>query len=138
MIFMASFPCAIEGIGSGGNQEKYGATADFKGRAAERCGRGGKTRIFWKNEKSLFIIGLLLVAVAIFEFSPAVKEARAYVSHANYENAQISCQTLLTDRPWYGKMNYWFFTWLVFVPALIFSVTPRHPAWMQCGRISHQ
>lgn len=86
-------------------------------------------------KKSLFIIGLLLIAVAVFEFSPAVEKAQSYVSLANYENAQTSCQDLMADRPWYGKLNYWFFAWLVFVPALIFSITPRHPAWMRGGRI---
>lgn len=86
-------------------------------------------------KKSLFIIGLLLIAIAFFEFSPAVENAQSYVSLANYENAQASCQTLLTDRPWYGKVNYWFFAWLVFVPVMIFSVTLNHPVWMRGGRI---
>jgi len=95
----------------------------------------GKHGYFGKMKRSLFIIGLLLIAAAVFEFSPAVEKAQSYVSHANYKNAQTSCQTLLAGRPWYGKLNYWFFAWLVFVPALIFSVTPRHPAWMRGGRI---
>ena len=95
----------------------------------------GKRGYFGKMKKSLFIVGLLLIAVAIFEFSPGVEKAQSYVSLANYKNAQTSCQDLLTDRPWYGKLNYWFFAWLVFVPALIFSVTPSHPAWMRGGRI---
>ncbi len=86
-------------------------------------------------KRSFFIIVLLLLAVAVFEFSPVVEKAQAYVSLANYENAQTPCQTLLTDRPWYGKLNHWFFAWLVFVPALIFSVSPSAPAWMRGGRI---
>jgi len=84
---------------------------------------------------SLFIIGLLLIAIAFFEFSPAVEEARSHVSRENYENAAVSCQALLGGRPWYGVVNFWFFAWLIFAPALIFSVTPRHPAWMRGGRV---
>jgi len=58
--------------------------------------------------KSFAIIGLLLVTIALFEFLPAVEDARAYVSSENYENPETACQELLVDRPWYGIINYWF------------------------------
>ncbi len=86
-------------------------------------------------KKSIFIIGLLLIAVGVFEFHPAVKEAQSYVSLENYENAQTPCQELLAERPWYGTLNYWFFAWLAFVPVLIFSVSPESPAWIRVGRV---
>lgn len=86
-------------------------------------------------KKSLFIAGLLFVAVGIFEFHPAVKAAQSYVSIENYENAQTPCQELLTERPWYGTLNYWFFAWLAFVPVLIFSAPPESSAWLRGGRV---
>ncbi|MCB1562861.1 MAG: hypothetical protein KDJ75_04735 [Alphaproteobacteria bacterium] len=86
-------------------------------------------------KRSFFIIGLLLIAVGVFEFHPAVEEARSYVSVENYENAQTPCQEILAGRPWTGTLNYWFFAWLVFVPALIFSTPPAAPQWMRGGRV---
>jgi hypothetical protein len=85
--------------------------------------------------KNLFIIGLLLIAVGVFEFHPVVKDAQSYISLENYENAQTPCQELLTERPWYGTLNYWFFSWLAFVPVLIFSVSPESTAWIRAGRV---
>ncbi|MCB1532306.1 MAG: hypothetical protein KDJ35_05490 [Alphaproteobacteria bacterium] len=86
-------------------------------------------------KKSIFIIGLLLIAVGIFEFHPAVKDAQSYVSLENYENAQTPCQKLIAERPWYGTLNYWFFAWLAFVPGLVFSVSPESPAWIRASRV---
>lgn len=71
----------------------------------------------------------------MFEFHPAVEKAQSYVSQENYENPQTSCQTLLADRPWYGKLNYWFFAWLALVPVLVFSVSPHAPTWIRGGRV---
>lgn len=84
---------------------------------------------------SFFIIVLLFIAVGVFEFVPAVQRGQSYVSMQNYEDSQTSCETLLSDRTWYGKLNYWFFTWLIFVPALIFSATPHAPSWLRGGRV---
>lgn len=86
-------------------------------------------------KKSLFIIGFLLVAVGIFEFHPAGEDSRSFVSIENYKNQQVSCQKLTSERPWYGTLNYWFFAWLIFVPATIFSVSPGSPAWIRASRV---
>jgi hypothetical protein len=91
--------------------------------------------IFKAMKISFVIIGTLLIAIGIFEFHPAVQEARSYVSLENYEQMQTPCQELLAERPWYGSINYWFFAWLVFVPALIFSVSPKSPEWIRASRV---
>lgn len=86
-------------------------------------------------KKALFIVGLLLIVVGVFEFHPAVEKAQSYVSLENYKNPETPCQELLTNRPWYGKLNYQFFAWLIFVPVMIFSVSPNAPVWMRGGRV---
>lgn len=86
-------------------------------------------------KKSLLIAGVLLLAVTVIEFHPAVEEARSYVSQANYENAEASCRVLLGDRPWFGRLNHWFLAWLAFTPVIIFSASPRSPRAMQGGRV---
>jgi hypothetical protein len=84
---------------------------------------------------SFFVVFLLLVIVAAFEFLPSVKEARGYVSEENFENFKLSCGILLSDRPWYGKINHWFFTWIILTPALVFSISPNVPSWLRGSRV---
>lgn len=85
--------------------------------------------------ESLFLIGALFFFVAVFELLPVVKEARRYVSAENLENFKLSCQAILFDRPWYGKVNVWFFAWIILTPALVFSIHPNAPAWLRGGRV---
>jgi hypothetical protein len=84
---------------------------------------------------SLFVVFLLLAIVIAFEFLPSVKEARQYVSGENFENFKLSCKAILSDRPWYGRTNHWFFTWIILTPALVFSVSPSASSWMRGGRV---
>lgn len=83
----------------------------------------------------LYIAALLLAVAGIFELLPAIKEAQRYISKENFENFDLSCKELLSDRPWYGRINHWFFTWIVLTPALVFSVSPGAPSWLRGGRV---
>ena len=80
--------------------------------------------------KLTYILLLLLVVVGVFEFLPVIKEAQRYVSIENYEDVKASCQALLSGRPWYGRVNHWFFVWIIFVPTIIFSISPKSPKWL--------
>lgn len=84
----------------------------------------GKRGYFGKMKKSLFIIGLLLIAVAVFEFSPAVKEARHVVPENIYIGKACSCHCIAASRPWYSTFNYWHWLWIAIVPLLILPIKP--------------
>jgi len=74
------------------------------------------------------------VFLAIFQFLPTIKEAQRYVSHENLKGAKVTCETILSDRAWYGKINHWFFAWIIFVPSFIFSFLPKSPSWLRVLR----
>jgi len=74
------------------------------------------------------------VFLAIFQFLPAIKEAQRYVSPENLKGAKVTCETILSDRAWYGKINHWFFAWLFFIPIFIFSIKPKAPNWLRASR----
>jgi|GEM_PF-5231924 len=76
------------------------------------------------------IIGLLLMG-RLFEASPAVQDARQYVSQENYNSPDVSCADIDAARPWYGKLNQWFWLWLVISPLLVFAFRPTSPPWQR-------
>lgn len=82
-----------------------------------------------------FLIVALLALTGIFEFYPVIEKARAYIHVSNYENPNVACAVLLSDRPWYGRLNHWFFFWITIVPALVFLARPLSPVWLRSGRI---
>ena len=77
----------------------------------------------------------MLIGIAVLEFHPAVKQAQSYVSLENYEDQDVDCRILLNERPWYGKINHWFFTWLILIPTLIFAIALNAATWLRSGRI---
>jgi hypothetical protein len=81
-----------------------------------------KHRYFVEMKKSAFIVGLLLIAAAVFEFSPAVKDARHIIPEDIYAEKTCGCQCIADSRPWYSTFNYWHWLWVVMVPVLIFSI----------------
>ena len=82
------------------------------------------------HKESALVILFIFIFVLAFEFLPIVKEAQSYVSYENYQNKDITCDVLLDERPWYGKLNHWFFVWVIFVPAMIFLFPPGAVAWL--------
>lgn len=86
-----------------------------------------------RNPPFLCIIAVLAF-IGIFEFLPEIEKARAYVSPENYKNTNLSCQAILGDRPWYGRMNHWFFVWMAFTPAFIFLFPPQSSVWKRGAR----
>lgn len=69
----------------------------------------------------------------IFEWLPTIKEARSYISPENFDNHGISCHALLQARAWYGKVNQWFWAWIILTPAIIFSISPHASASTRGG-----
>ena len=78
-----------------------------------------------KMKRSLFIIGLLLIVVGIFEIHLAVKYSRLVVPEDVYVGKACDCQCIAASRPWYSALNYWHWLWIVIVPLLIFSIKPN-------------
>jgi hypothetical protein len=83
----------------------------------------------------LFAVFLFLGAAAVFELNPAIEQAHSFVSLENYKDSSVDCRSILNDRPWYGKINHWFFLWIALVPAFIFLASPRAAQWLRNGRI---
>lgn len=88
-------------------------------------GRNKKRGYFGKVKKILFIIGLLLMTVGVFEFYPAVRYFRLVIPEDVYVGKACNCQCIAASRPWYSTFNYWHWLWIVIVPLLIFSITPN-------------
>jgi hypothetical protein len=76
-------------------------------------------------KKSIFIIGLLLIAVGIFEFHPAVERGRIFVPQDIYVGKDCGCDCIANSRPWYSTFNYWQWLWILSVPVIVFSVKPN-------------
>lgn len=85
-------------------------------------------------KKGIFIIGLLLIAVGIFEFHPAVEYSRAVVPEEVYVGKDCDCGCIMSSRPWYSRFNYWFWLWIVATPVIVFSVKPTTPRWQRSVR----
>lgn len=86
-----------------------------------------------RNPAFLCIVAALAF-IGIFELLPEIEKARAYVSPESYKNANASCQGILGGRPWYGRLNHWFFAWMAFTPAFIFLFSPQSSAWKRGAR----
>jgi hypothetical protein len=93
-----------------------------------------KRGYFGKMKRSLFIIGLLLIAVAVFEFHPAVKYWRVVVPEDVYVGKTCDCDCIMESRPWYSRLNYWFWLWIIATPVIVFSVKPATPRWQRTIR----
>lgn len=85
-------------------------------------------------KKSLFIAGLLFVAVGIFYFHPAVEYNRIIIPETVYANQDCDCWCILNSRPWYSRFNYWWWLWLIITPLIVFSVKPDVPKWQRAVR----
>lgn len=85
-------------------------------------------------KKSIFIIGLLLIAIGVFEFHPAVEFARAVVPEEVYVGKDCDCGCIMGRRPWYSRFNYWFWLWVIATPVIVFSVKPTTPRWQRAMR----
>ena len=85
-------------------------------------------------KRSLLIIGLLLLAVGIFEFHPAVEYNRIIIPETVYANQDCDCWCILNSRPWYSHFNYWWWLWLIITPLIVFSVKPHAPKWQRALR----
>jgi hypothetical protein len=71
---------------------------------------------------NLFVILLLFIAASVFEFLPAVKEARCAVPESVYTGKSCGCDCISNSRPWYGVFNYWKWFWILIVPLLVLFV----------------
>lgn len=78
---------------------------------------------------NIVIIGLLLLAVFLFETLVIVDAARR--SFPTDWHGEMSCFDVLSVRPWYGQINPWFWFWVLFTPLVCFSLTPVAPAWQR-------
>lgn len=85
-------------------------------------------------KKSIFIIGLLLIAIGVFEFHPAVEFSRAVVPEEVYVGKDCDCGCIMGSRPWYSRFNYWFWLWVIAMPVIVFSVKPTTPRWQRAMR----
>ncbi len=78
----------------------------------------------------LFIIILILLIMAvIFEFLPVVEQARE--AFPKEFNNNYSCYDVLNARPWHGKFNGWFWSWVLIVPLIISFMKPTMPKWQR-------
>lgn len=84
--------------------------------------------------KNLIIIGLMLIAVAVFELHPAVKYWRMVVHENVYVGKTCNCDCIAESRPWYSRFNYWFWLWIIATPLIVFSVKPATPRWQRALR----
>lgn len=82
--------------------------------------------------KALFITFFLIGLAVVFEHLPAVQQARAAFPES--WGADCGCGCVLKSRPWYGRLNPWFWLWVVSVPVLVFSTLPAAPARQRAGR----
>lgn len=87
--------------------------------------RNKKRGYFGEVKRILFMIGLLLMAVGIFEFYPAVRYFRLVIPEDVYVGKACNCQCIAASRPWYSTFNYWYWLCIVIVPLLIFSIPPN-------------
>lgn len=76
----------------------------------------------------------MLAAIAVFELTPAVREARLVVPEAVYELEGCGCQCVADARPWHSRVNYWFWFWVLAVPLIVFARPPEAPAWQRATR----
>lgn len=85
-------------------------------------------------KKNLFALVLLFAVAAIFEIIPEIKHGRAIIPDSAYAGKVCSCDCIRSLRPWYSTFNYWFWIWVLLVPAVSFSVMPQAPSWHRIGR----
>ena len=81
----------------------------------------------------LFIILLLMAAVAIFEFHPSVERGRNIIPEEVYVGKECRCECISDSRPWYSTFNYWQWLWILIVPLLVFSLKKDAPKWKRIG-----
>jgi hypothetical protein len=80
-------------------------------------------------KKVVFIV-LLVLAVAVLEFHPAVDQGRAIIPEDVYRGKSCDCFCILDSRPWYSTLNYWFWLWVVGTPLImIYALKPTAPKW---------
>ena len=82
--------------------------------------------------KSILILLLLLSTVGLFEFLPAVDQARSMFPEVF--DKSYDCYDVLNNRPWYGRVNPWLWFWLISTPIIVFSVKPDAKVWQRASR----
>lgn len=92
----------------------------------------GKTRDSSLKTNAFFLL-LLIAIVGIFEFLPAVDQAREQFL-TNFDKAH-RCEDVLKSRPWYGRINPWIWFWLLATPVIVFSTQPLASVWVRAGRV---
>jgi len=83
---------------------------------------------------SILLIFLIVLGVAVFELNPTVEYARIVVPEDAYVGKACDCQCILSARPWYSKINYWFWSFILIAPILAFSVTPQSSPLLRAAR----
>jgi len=76
----------------------------------------------------------LAVLVGTFELHPAIKLDRIIVPEEIYVGQSCDCRCILQSRPWYSRINHWFWLWVIATPLFVFSVKPTAPKWQQALR----
>lgn len=82
--------------------------------------------------RSAAILIFFLAIVGLFEFLPAVDQARAMFP-ADLSGG-FDCHDVLRSRPWYGQINPWLWFWLISTPVVVFSTRPSTPVWQRAFR----
>lgn len=80
-------------------------------------------------KKTVFFVIPLLIAVAFFIYLPVVETGRNIIPEAVYKGKECGCICMLESRPWYSKLNYWFWLWIAAVPILILSLKTDIHKW---------
>jgi len=76
---------------------------------------------------SVWIIGVICVALAIFTLHPAIMEARNQIPPGGFDAQKFTCSELFKNRPWYGTFNYWFWAMLALPAFMIAMINPAAP-----------
>lgn len=72
---------------------------------------------------SLLLLAFFLNQLFFLHFERVVVPEAVYVGKA------CNCQCILDARPWYVKINYWFWLFILSAPLLVFSTLPSTAQW---------
>ena len=81
----------------------------------------------------LILLGIFLLGGLVSLWGAEIQEAHHYISEQAYKDASMSCAEILSARPWYGRVNYWWMLWILAVPALMWTIRPEDPVWHRLG-----
>jgi len=81
-----------------------------------------------KNPNVIVFLTLLLMVFFLDQLFFLHFE-RVVVPEAVYVGKTCGCQCILDARPWYVKINYWFWLFMLSTPLLVFSTLPSTAQW---------